>query len=90
VERTATQGRTARLRELAARILPVLQERKQQETDRRILLRGSSEPDIDPAYLQRSTLHQDAPESMLRPAAYTPDTAPQQLLRSMPLPSEEE
>jgi hypothetical protein len=89
VARIAAHGNTPRLREQAAQVVPILQERQQQETDRRVLLRGSAAPEIDAAYLLRSTHRQDLPEQMLRPVAHTPENAPHLLLRSHPPASKE-
>jgi hypothetical protein len=68
VQSIATDGWTEAACQAARRTLPVLLERKQQETDRSSLLRGSRLPDTEPATLLRpATAETVAPESLLRP-----------------------
>jgi hypothetical protein len=69
VERLVTRGRTSALRAAAARILPILQARQQNENAPHILLRAATAPF-------------ETPDSLLRPALNAPTTEPQELLRA--------
>lgn len=69
VSEVARVGRSARLREAAARALPILEERLRQENAPKILLRPAGAP-ASPA------------DQLLRPARHTSETEPQQLLRA--------
>jgi hypothetical protein len=84
VEFMAAKGRTAQVRQAAAAILPVLEQRHRSETDPHMLLRGTTMPESDPRQLVRSTAGTERPEQMLRPAASQPDDAPELLMRSHP------
>ncbi|HZO88429.1 MAG TPA: hypothetical protein VFB38_08820 [Chthonomonadaceae bacterium] len=69
VERLAVRGRTVRLRDAAARILPTLRERQHQENAPKTLLRPACAP------------HRPV-EILLRPADSAPATEAHQLLRA--------
>lgn len=69
VERMVKRGRTPELRAAAERILPILQERQQQENAPKMLLRASSAP-------------AETPDVLLRPAMHTEETEPETLLRA--------
>ena len=68
VQRAAAMAWTAPLRQAATAILPTLEARREKENEYGMLLRGAAMP-LDP------------PDTLLRPAFETPDTAPEQLLR---------
>jgi hypothetical protein len=74
VERVAAHGGTASLREAAANILPILQERYYRETSAAILLRPVQAQESESA-------------SLLRPTVDTGSVRPEQMLRAIP-PSE--
>lgn len=76
VEQMMRRGRTPELRAEAERILPMLQERKRQEEAHSSLLRPSSVPE-------------DTPEVLLRPATAQSCVEPETLLRTVGAPSEE-
>jgi hypothetical protein len=87
VARAAQRGRSPEARALAARVLPLLQERLRQEQDRRILLRGASAPPTDAAWLLRAADRSEPPEQLLRPLSpMTPAERASVLLRSYPPP----
>ncbi len=69
VQRMAERGRTENLREAAAGILPILEQRREQENAPKILLRATTAP-AAPA------------DTLLRPASGTSEADPQQLLRA--------
>jgi hypothetical protein len=66
VVRLAAPRRLDAVRKAAARLLPILEERKRQETDRRILLRGAACPPEDGRQLVRPMPGTDPPEMLLR------------------------
>lgn len=68
VERIAEEGPTEQLKQAAAAVLPILQERQQKEKDARLLLRAAQAPE-DPSHI------------LLRPAGGPPEADTQQLLR---------
>ena len=76
VNRLAEKSAFESVRARAASLVPILEERKRQENDRSMLLRGSAEP-CSKAFL-------------LRPAYLSIKTAPSELLRSASLRSDEQ
>ncbi len=69
VERTAVKGRSEQARSLAIHVLPVLQQRQQQENASRMLLRASQSVS-------------ESSRILVRPAQESAGTEPHQLLRS--------
>jgi hypothetical protein len=73
VEETATRGRTDRIRQMAIRILPLLQERQRQESASKMLLRAAVPTE-------------SAPHTLLRPVSAEP-LSPLQTSMETPLPT---
>lgn len=71
VEETVRRGRTEAICRAAEAILPVLRERQQQENDRRMLLRGSSQA-VDTLHLLHALSTPEPPEQLLRPTQESP------------------
>jgi FOG: HEAT repeat len=69
VERSAQRGRTVRVRDVASRVLEILNQRKLRETDRDRLLRATTgNPDSD-LLLRSHALTTDDPALLLQPAS---------------------
>lgn len=68
VQRLDDRPADTAFRELAARVLTTLQERKRLEDDRRMLLRGSTSPNAAPSLLLRSSHGSELAEMLPRPA----------------------
>ena len=69
VERLAARGKSSAIRQAAAQILPILQERQRAENAPGVLLRAANRPGSDV-------------NNLLRPAEEAAPTDPQQLLRA--------